>query len=185
MNGLATERLQVQKPYLFQMTFSRSVDNFLSYISDLLFEIFVHRPEMLRSKEKIDVSQALDFSDKDQLVHYLAERKVNELAYKGIIELSEYVNNTLGFPLVESKVELEEISKVVQIRNLIIHNRGIVSRRAIDKCPLLGFSVGDEIQLDDKEVIKVYDLLNKAVISIDEKAIGKFGLATIEPVPKA
>ena len=156
--SLATEQLQVQKPCLYQMTFSRVVDNFLSYISGLLFEIFVQKPETLRTKEKIDVTIALDFTEKEQLIHYLAEQKVNELAYKGITELSEYLDSTLGFPLVENKAELSEINRIVQIRNLIIHNRGIVNKRAADKCPSIGTGVGDEITLDVKAVLEAYDL---------------------------
>ena len=65
----------------------RHVENFLNYLSSLLNEIFIQRPEILKSSEKIDLEIVLGHSSIEDLVQTIAERKVENLSYKSLIDL--------------------------------------------------------------------------------------------------
>src|ERR1700727_885710 len=44
-------------PLIFELTFCRSIDNFLTYISESLTSIFEKRPEMLKSSDVMTVEE--------------------------------------------------------------------------------------------------------------------------------
>ncbi len=57
------------------MLFSRTVDNFQSYLVDLLTHVFSEYPHSIYRK-KIDVSKVFEVGNIDSLKHYLVERGV-------------------------------------------------------------------------------------------------------------
>jgi hypothetical protein len=80
---------------------------------------------------------------------------------------------TMSFNLFDTNDELNEVSRAVQIRNLITHNRSVVNERAISKCSALGFEIGQAIILSPEDIKIMYEL-----IKIDRLAVRKFGLSS-------
>jgi hypothetical protein len=50
--------------------------------------LFTLRPEMLKSNEKVEVQFILEHGSLDELIASITERKVTDLAYKGMKELA-------------------------------------------------------------------------------------------------
>ncbi len=163
---------------LNQMIVCRCVDNFLTYLSGILFEIYISKPETLRSSEKIEISTVLSFENYEQLVHNIAERRVNELSYKGVEDIADDLLKTIGFNLFDTNDELNKVSRAVQIRNLITHNRSVVNKRALSKCSALGFEIDEAIILSPEDVKTTYELFNSIVSKIDGRAVSKFKLSS-------
>ena len=69
---------------LFEMLVARHVDNWLSYLSGLLFHIFTSRPETLKSTDDVAVADVLAFERVADLVAYIAERRVQNLSLQGV-----------------------------------------------------------------------------------------------------
>jgi len=178
INGESLKEIDEVMSVLNQMIVCRCIDNFLTYLSDLLFEVYTSKPETLRSSEKIEISTVLSFESNEQLVHYIAEHRVNELSYKGVEDISDYLLNTIGFKLFDTDDELNKVSRAVQIRNLIIHNRSVVNKRALSKCPTLGFEIGEAIILSSEDVKTTYELFESIVNKIDRRAVSKFKLSS-------
>jgi hypothetical protein len=114
-------RLQVENLLI------RSVDNFLSYLSDAIHIAMENKPELLRSKEEISLEELLDFNSFDDLISNLIDRKVTRLAYQGIDGLSEFIETRLGMKLCRDEQEQVLLTVAVELRNIYTHNRGLVS----------------------------------------------------------
>lgn len=64
---------------LTRILFSSFVDNFETYLSDLLYEIFLADPKTLKSNETITVEEVLKCSDLQEFIEYLAKKKLGKL----------------------------------------------------------------------------------------------------------
>jgi hypothetical protein len=117
------KRLLAQLQLILQTMLCRNVDNFLTYLSQLLSLIFRTKPETLRSNEQIKVDFALQYSTMDDLVDAIAEKKVTDLSYAGMRQLSDYLRDRLGLELFTDEPALERAIFLIEVRNLIVHNR--------------------------------------------------------------
>ena len=105
----------------------RSVDNFLSYLSDAIHVAMEDQRELLRSKEEVLLEELLDFNSFDDLVSHLIDRKVTKLAYQGFDGLAEFIGTRLGLQLCHGDKEVVLLTVAVELRNIYTHNRGLVS----------------------------------------------------------
>jgi hypothetical protein len=84
-----------------QTVLVRAVDNSLTYISEMLAELFRRRPEMLRSERQVSLDRVLQHNSMADLVSALAEREVERLAYMGLDELCGELEKRFGMVLFE------------------------------------------------------------------------------------
>src|SRR6266511_3891545 len=82
-----TDLLRSNRHLVLQMAVQRSVDNYLTYLSELLALLFRTRPETLRSSETVPLEEVLRHMSMDELIAALAERRVERLAYLGMADL--------------------------------------------------------------------------------------------------
>jgi hypothetical protein len=87
---------EYREQLLLQLVLARSVDNFLVYIADLLALIYRTRPETLRSSESVPIELIMKHDTMDDLISTLSDMRVNELSYKGMRELSDYLRKKNG-----------------------------------------------------------------------------------------
>lgn len=167
-----------------EMLTARNVDNFLTYVVQLLSLVFAARPELLRSQEQVRVDFVLSHPDKDSLVRALIERRVDRLAYFGIRDLDKYIQNRLGFSLFATPEDLETAITLIEIRNVIVHNRGIVSKIAASRCPTLVPKLGKPVDITSDKLIKDRPFFGKIVNEIDSRAIAKFGIGPASHSPR-
>jgi hypothetical protein len=165
--------------FIRELMLSRSVDNYLAYIAELLFLIYKTRPDMLKSSEQITIEAVLKHSSMDELLVTLAEKKVHELSYQGIKELSNYLKSKTNLVLFSSSEELEKAIEIIEIRNLIIHNRGVVNNVYLKKTQHKHYKAGDKIALSFELVGEYLAFLTNSVKEIDKNAIRQFSLYTL------
>lgn len=162
-----------------QMMLCRAVDNFLTYISQLLSLIFTARPEMLKSGETARLEMILQFKTMEDLIDALVERRVTDLAYQGMRDLAKDLSKRIGFELFERAEDLERAVRIIEVRNLVVHNRGIVNRLFLSRLP--GYAqLGDRLEMEGKEVLNDMEFLAQSVANIDKRAGEKFRLSTKE-----
>lgn len=158
------------------MAFSSIVDNFLTYMAELLSLIFRTKPEALRSGQMMEVKDILQYQTMTELVDAIADRRVNQLAYRGLKELHEEASRTLGFPLFENAKDLRRAVVIVEVRNLIVHKRSVVDSHFVSKLGCSDLGVGEVIQVDAELTDAARRFLGRAVTQIDQRAAEKFGL---------
>jgi len=159
-----------------RMAFCAGVDNFLTYISEVLTLIYRTKPEALRSSQTIKTEEVLRHKCMSDLVSALAERRVYELAYKGMADLNGELSRTLGFQLFTKASELQRAVTIVELRNLAVHNRSVVNAVFLSRARLKGLKVGKEIPMNAEMLLAAVNFLGAIVTGIDERAGEKFDL---------
>lgn len=162
-----------------QLVVCRFVDNYLRYIADVMGEVFVARPETLSTSAEVKVEDVLRHGTLDDFVAWYADKRVNSLTYKGFGPVVADFERRLGVPFTTVIDRQEQIHRAVAIRNLIVHQRGIVDWRFVNDLQTRGFDtahlrVGQ--QLPDFASGPTMRALVASVREIDDKVASKFGL---------
>jgi hypothetical protein len=160
---------------LREVVICRQVDNFLTYISEFLALIFRARPQTLRSNETERLDFILAYSSMEDLINSLAEKRVEALSYQGMSDLIRYMRERLGFDLFENKEREERAVQLIEVRNIIVHNRGIASRTFLRRMPHFPAKIGEKVRLGDLAT-KEMELFPICVCDIDVRGAAKFGL---------
>ncbi len=169
-----------QQP-LAEMLYARDVDNYLTYVAELLALIFSAHPETLRSsKESETIEFIFQFSNMEDLVGAIVEKHVADLSYMGIERLADTLLQKHGIAVFSSDAQRVELSRIVETRNLLVHNRGTINAIFKTRVPSASGELGTPIGVNMIQFLDDSDVLARAVTDLDVHAATKFRL----PVPK-
>jgi len=177
--GNSLKLLSDSQRMLAEMVFTRLVDYFLVYITELLALIYKARPETLRSREQLPLDFILQHDSMDDLRSAIIERQVEKVAFLGSEKLFEYCEEHLKLPLFDTKEDTRLAIQLVELRNIVVHNHGLVSgifRRRVPDYPV---PVGGEVRLSLEEVRGYAERLYRWQEGIDERATAKYNLEAI------
>lgn len=150
--GGALFELRRHRQLLLQMLLTRAADAFLLYVSAVLAVVFRSRPATLRSSEQVKVDFVLAHQTMEELVADLAERRVTALSYQGMVELVESLRERLGLALFANRNDLDRAVRIVETRNLIVHNRGVVNRRFLSRVADFPADEGDVLAAEHRRI---------------------------------
>ena len=157
-----------------QGVFSRLIDSFLTYVTDLLASIYRNNPHALRSGEQVRVDEVLRHDTMDSFVDFLVERKVHQLSYQGMQTLHSTLERELAFSLFEVPAELKHAVLLIEKRNLLTHARGVVNRLFLQRQPTAEYKLGERLNFDRTQITDVLIFLTTSVARIDVSAVQKF-----------
>lgn len=163
-----------------EMLHCQRVNNVLYYVTGILKEVYVSKPEILRSNAQERLDFILRFQNMDELVDALAQKKVDELSYKGIDDLEKYFDDRLGVSLFQDDSTKDLIVEAIEIRNVIVHNRGKVSAIFKRRMPNYPLHEGDEINLTHEKMVSYADATFLFVRDLDSQINNKFGLPCVD-----
>lgn len=164
-----TEDLKKHRQFFMEIILVRLVENYLNYLSSLLREVFVARPESLRSSEKVDLETVLRHESIDDFVRTVAERKVESLSYSSFDDLAEYFVDRFNIELA-GKEKHQAIVQGIETRNISVHNRCIVNTRFVAKTNSHADRIGKLRVLGIENVETIGKVLSESVISVDRAA---------------
>ncbi|HZS45957.1 MAG TPA: hypothetical protein VFC63_12710 [Blastocatellia bacterium] len=177
LKGFAQRKLFEDLPMLCEMLACRHVDNYLSYISEILTLIYRDRPERLRSNEQVTHEWVLKHNTMDELIAALVEKTVLNLSFNGMYDLWRDIKKKLNFNLFETEDEYKFATEIVEIRNLVVHNRGIVNRVFLSRSRNSKLELGHKIALGTGDLKNYSKVLSSSVYDIDLRVTQQFGLA--------
>lgn len=157
----------------------RSVDNFLNYVSDIMRLMHKAKPETLRSSGSITIEEALQHSDISDLISYISDKKTNELSYKGIDALSDEIKSRFNIDIFPSEEIRKFAIEIIETRNIIVHNRGIINKIFINRTKTKYIS-GNKVDIEFEYTLKCMELLSQIVHYFDLQAADKFKLPTVD-----
>jgi len=151
--GPITTELRKHSQQFMEMFLARSVDNFRAVLR--------RKPEILtNSQPSISVETLLSFSSKEEIVHYIIERRVNSLAYQGFKELQDWCT-ARGIPIVlPTGEQRREMPEIIATRNIIVHNRGLVDEKYLNASAGASFKLGECRRLEPRDFFDVSTLLS-------------------------
>jgi hypothetical protein len=173
----AVSQLRQYRQLMLQMQRACAVDNYLSYLAELLSGIYERRPEVLQSGDQVSVEFVLQFATTADLRSALMERKVTSLSYRSLDELATELKKSMKFELFEKKVDLETAVLINALRNLIVHNRAVVNRAFLRRAPGFPGQLGQTLDFSADQVLEYVTFLGRSATDIDARAIAKFKLA--------
>lgn len=115
---------------------------FESYIADIVREILLTHPNILKSAKQFTAETVLNLGERKQIVSYLAEKEIEGLLYKSFPDIVNYFNRKFNINLSDSGVSDERIVEIMATRNIHVHNRGIVNRRYLESVKESKLKVG-------------------------------------------
>lgn len=149
------------------------VNNYLNYLSSLLFEIFTQRQETLKSSEKIDIETVLNCESIGDVVKVFAEKKVEELSFASINELYDFFKQRFKLELFSDSLK-QKVIEAVETRNISVHNRCIINRRYIKKTGSDPSLIGSRKKLTLSELDECIAIFLESVRAVDQDACQKF-----------
>ncbi len=164
-----------REQFLFQVVLVRHIENYLNYLSGLLFDIFTQRPETLKSSEMVTLEEVLSYDSMDDLTRAIAQRRVNSLSYKSFDHLVEYFALQFGL-VVFAQPQLASVAEAVETRNISVHNRCIVNERYVKKTGVAPSLIGSRRNLSMEQLDTLVPMLADGVRRLDGQARRKFKL---------
>lgn len=163
-----------------EIMLSRAVESFDLYVLTVLRRVFEVVPDILKTEEKIEISKVIELKSFDEMVFYLAERKLHELSYKPLSDLNDYIASKTGVKLFKTSAIYDTALVASEVRNLIAHNDCRVNdifKRKIAKAKInLEISDSEKVAISDEWLRRVCYTLDGAVFDFDESVSEKFGL---------
>jgi len=160
---------------LSRILYSSFADNFETYMSDLLYEIFLAKPDTLKSEQTVTIKEVLNCTDLQDFIEYWAKQKIGKLqkgSVKGFIEDTPQIKK---LNVLENN-EIKEIDKLLQIRHLYSHKNGVVDDKFLKFFPNIA-EVNSEFTMPINDIVDKLEYFIKIVERIDNKAISKYSLA--------
>ncbi len=176
-NSPTTPATSREGKILARILFSSSADTFESYVSDLLYEIYLANPNTLKSNEQVTVEDVLNCNDIEEFVDVWARRKLGKLqrgSVKGFIADNKQMKELNAV----NAGQQNDIERILQVRHLYSHRNGIVDEKFLKYYP-------GEFELNKEHAMSVATMLEKlayladTVDRIDAAAIAKYSLAAI------
>lgn len=181
--GVLQYNYSKQRPLINQIMLSRAIESFELYLTTAMRDIFLARPEMLKSEGSIDVSAVIEAGTYENVVWEIVNKKLHELSYKSLGELRKFIQSRTGIDLFPSQAAYEMTVLASEIRNLIAHNDCIVND--VFKARTKGINLELEIsstgriKIDDLWLRRASYMLDSLVFDFDEKSAAKFDVRTL------
>jgi hypothetical protein len=178
-NRAAFKRVRKYSPFFSRNLVVGMANNFFSYVSEVLQIVLQRRPEALRSSERLTNEEVLQFARIKELIAYMADKKVNELAYGGLKGVEEYVKDRLGVSMFENDDERVRLTILAELRNIHTHNRGIVNeiflkRVGRHKYQSFNFKLDQPTHVDFDQFITLSRNAIEVAVRLDKNLAKKF-----------
>jgi len=159
---------------LLRILFASCADTFETFMSALLYEIYLAKPETLKSDAPVKVKDVLERTDMDEFITWYAKEKLKKLqrgSVKGFIAENPTIKTLNAF----DDTRIGEIEKILQIRHLFTHQNGTVDDKFRHYFPAT--NVNDEYPMTLDEFLKSFEYLADSAEAVDDKARNAFNLS--------
>jgi len=159
---------------LMRILFSSCADTFEIFMSDLLYEIYLAKPETLKSNAQVTVKEVLDCADIQEFISRHAKSKLKKLqrgSVKGFMADNKQIRSLGVFD-----TRQDEIERTLQIRHLYAHQNGLVDDKFREYFPTA--NLNDEYRMTLDEFLRRFEYLAQAIDAVDEAARKDYQLAS-------
>ena len=164
---------------VLEMFLARVVDNFQTYVVDLVRAVLHAKPAMLSTRQQtLTLEELLSYDRIEDLVHDILERRINGLAYEGFIELQTWCAER-GMEISVSQTDQVAVVEFFAIRNVIAHNRGVVDEKYVKATESKTFAIGTVRNVSVDDFFQAMSMFHRIVTETDRIAAEKFQLPKV------
>jgi hypothetical protein len=132
------------------------------------------RPELLRSQEQVSMQEVLQHGAIEEFVRWAAEQHVNQLSFKGLGAIAEYIQKRLGLQLSEDREAWDVVKRAVAVRNLAVHRRRIIDERFVHSMGDTTLKKGQRYTIPPAMSFDVMHQAMRIVQNFDKRISAKF-----------
>ncbi|WP_405248103.1 hypothetical protein [Cellulophaga sp. Asnod2-G02] len=168
--------------YFGQMAYTRITDNILSYFKDVLVEVIKAKPQILKSKEKEPLDYIFSFNNMEDLIEDITEKNIEKLFYGSIDDIKKFFSDRLGIQIFENKITEKNFEQFIKQRNLIVHNRGIISKEFAKDYSNehVTYTSGNILVFSYEDLSNINGVMTNLIANLDMKISEKFKLETLK-----
>lgn len=170
------EVLESHLTFILEMLYCRATDDYMHFISELLSEVFRKYPMHLKGDKSIKYSELLQFSNMSELLKSITDKYINEFSYLGFRKLSQSLEKELHFKLTLDEAHLEEVVFFNEIRNIFVHNGGVITSALVETAHGKEAEVGGSLLMTGELFMAAMNLFWNMAIHADRQAISKWRL---------
>ena len=117
--------------------------------------------------------------NKNEIINYLIDRKINSISYSGMDKLEKYIEEHLGVEIFENDDGRILMQIFIEVRNILVHNRGLVNRVFLNRVndhSEFDFKEGEKSHLIFDKLVKLSNVCTQTALRLDEQIAKKFGI---------
>lgn len=177
--GPRTLHIRKNRQLYLELFISRLVDNFQCYVVSIIREVLNVQPRILVSSQPtLSLEYVFQFQSVEELQSDIVEAKINDLSYQGFQKLKQWCAERNIPILVNNELEAKLI-ELISVRNIIVHNRGIIDKKYLRSHPDSKFELGSVRKIDVDELFEAEKILLRVVTDTDVAIQGKFKIPTV------
>jgi hypothetical protein len=138
---------------------------------------------MLKSESPIDVATIIQSRNFEDILSYVAERRLRDLSFKPLSDLGKFIESRTGINLFATPYVFRTVLLASEVRNLIAHNDCLVNdvfrRRVGDALPADNISEAGKFLITDGWVRTASYVLDGVVFDFDVQAAAKFSIPIV------
>jgi len=162
--------------------FKNYISVFEDYLKDILEYLFNKYPHhIFQRKEKIELSKLIEYNSLEELKDRIIREKVISLSYNNLAEMIEFIEQKFKVDLNIEPIVLDSLIELTLIRNILVHNKGIVNERFMEKMKGKApnyidgiYDLGVKIIMSPHEMTETHELLTRIGDHIFKKLKNKF-----------
>ncbi len=153
--------------HLVKMTLIYQFSFFEACLKDLFKKIYENRPELLRSNSKdLSNKEIIDSKTKEELLIKILDNEVDWWGYQNIDKIAKRIESRFNINLKKDFINWKELREAYYLRNIIVHNSGIINEIS---CKKLGYDqsqIGVPIDIRTEYIERIYKIIRKNLIFI-------------------
>ncbi|HEC40914.1 MAG TPA: hypothetical protein ENI29_21900 [bacterium] len=161
------DKLHKRITHLVKMTLVYQFSFFEACLKDLLRKIYEYKPELLRSNSKnLSNKEIIDSKTREELLIKMLEREVDWWGYQSIDKIAKRIKSRFNINLERDFANWEDLREAYYIRNVIVHNSGIVNEISCNKLGYDQSRIGEKLELQTEYIEKIYTIIRENLIYI-------------------
>ena len=152
--------------YMHNMWIIYSFSLFENYLTKILKDRFLMRPQLLGKNKTLTLDDLLDSDSKDSLVEKFIDSEIRELLYLPINGLFDKMRTKFGFKKLDINYDLK-IRRISLIRNCLVHNNGMVNDKLANEFSS-EFNLNQKLELTSKAPFETINVIRKLAYEIDK-----------------
>lgn len=151
-----------------EMALCDAVNNFLSFLSEIMHVILIKNPRIMSNdNDKISFRAVFDHTDIVSLQTKVIADKIEHISRKGFNELTIFFKENLKFEIhLNNENEKKIVKRIIDIRNLLIHNRGVMDQHYVDTYKSEDLKAGQPVPFGVSSMLLAVALLFQLMIRV-------------------
>jgi hypothetical protein len=162
---------------LLRLVESSLVDTFEIFLVDRMLEIYLAKPETLKSEKVVSIKDVLNCQSMDEFVRFASNKQINEISRGSLDSFLELFNKSYNLVIFSDR-ERPHAVELFEVRNLYTHRNGRIDAKFLRKCPKQTLKLGEEHQMSVNELCEAIGFFIDIVTRLDRAAIVKYKLGT-------